>query len=131
MDHWNLYNPPAATYLEFSLLNDLASRFISDAFLYLFLPLFFSLCLPFANNLRSINSKALSRGIQHISKISYSMYLINYALVYVPFFYPMKIAMAWVIPVYLLYWTTVIVLSSLLYKYFEYPVMQLREKVSR
>ena len=59
------------------------------------------------------------------------MYLINYALVYVPFFYPMKIAMVWVIPVYLLYWTTVIVLSSLLYKYFEYPVMQLREKVSR
>lgn len=117
--------------LHFTGSPNAAVRFVSDAFLYLFLPLFFSLCLPFANSLRSISSKALSRGIQHISKISYSMYLINYALVYVPFFYPMKIAVVWVIPVYLLYWITVIGLSSLLYKYFEYPVMQLRERFSR
>ena len=44
MDHWNLYNPPAATYLEFSLLNDLASRFISDAFLVGELPVVQSAC---------------------------------------------------------------------------------------
>ena len=35
-------------------------RFASDAFLYLLIPLFCSLCLPFANNIRAINNRYVS-----------------------------------------------------------------------
>lgn len=72
----------------------------------------------------------------YISLISYSMYLINLTLV-----------QGWIIdninwsPIqefnntvflvvrYLLYWALTIIISILLYKYFEIPVMNLRDKV--
>ena len=104
-------------------------RFASDAFLYLLIPLFFSLWLPFANNIRAISNKYASRFFTHISKISYSMYLVHYSLVFIPFFCYMKpVSMHAAALYYLLYWAIVIGLSSALYKYYEYPVMKLRER---
>ena len=106
-----------------------AIRFAGDAFLYLLIPLFFSLCLPFANSISTISNKYLSRFFTHISKISYSMYLVHYSLVFIPFFNLMKATTpVATVAFYILYWFTVISLSSVLYKYFEYPVMRLRDK---
>lgn len=71
----------------------------------------------------------LPLAIQHISKISYSMYLINLALVAEVIrdnFAPQG-GMDGVLK-YLLYWTIVIVASTLLYKLFEKPMMDLRDK---
>lgn len=72
------------------------------------------------------------KAITYISIISYSMYLINYTLV-----------KDWIIPMldidfnnfyfnllikYMLFWVLTIILSVLLYKYFEVPTTKLRDK---
>ena len=109
-----------------------AVRFVSDAFLYALIPLSLSLFLPFANNIQEIRNKWLLRSIQHISKISYSIYLVHYSLVYIPFFYrvPLTVtASATVCGLYMLYWAIVIVLASLLYRFFELPILQWRDRV--
>ncbi len=104
-------------------------RFCSDAFLYLVLPFFFCLWLPFANNIPTIKNKYVSGFFTHISKISYSMYLVHYSLIFIPFFTNMKpVSMPLTALYYLLYWTIVIVLSTALYKYYEQPAMKLRER---
>lgn len=68
-------------------------------------------------------------AIQHISKISYSMYLINLALVaeVIRDNFPPAGGIDGLIK-YLLYWTIVIIVSTLLFKYFEKPIMNLRDK---
>jgi len=107
-------------------------RFAGDAFLYLFIPLFFSLCLPFAYNIKTFKNKFASAFFGHISKISYSMYLVHYSLVYITFFTNVKpFSLHTTAAYYALYWTIVIVLSSLLYKYFESPVMKFRDRFGR
>ncbi len=107
-------------------------KFLSDAFLYLVIPVTFSLCLPFANSVKSIGENYLARGVQYISKISYSVYLVHYSLVFVPFFYFLKLDSNWVIAgLYLLYWTIVILLSSVIYRWYEYPIMRLRDRITK
>lgn len=106
-------------------------RFASDAFLYLLIPFVFALCLPYAASTGTRHHNILTRFIQHISKISYSMYLVHYSLVFIPFFCFLKVdGHTTTVLLYILYWAIVIVLSSLLYKYFEYPVMKLRDRFS-
>jgi peptidoglycan/LPS O-acetylase OafA/YrhL len=104
-------------------------RFISDAFLYLVLPLNFSLLLPYANAVTTISPTSFKRSVQFISRISYSIYLIHYSLVYILFFYRLKIENPLLLfAAYLVYWIIVLLLSSFLYKYFEKPLMQQRDK---
>jgi peptidoglycan/LPS O-acetylase OafA/YrhL len=103
-------------------------RFCSNAFLYTLIPLIFSLSLPYASVVTQLGSRLLSRVVGHISKISYSMYLVHFSL-FVPALYAIRISSAAVgILWYLAYWLLVVVLSSLLYRFFEAPVMQLRER---
>ena len=95
------------------------------------IPLFFSLFLPFAYSIKTLRNRYLSGFFNHISKISYSMYLVHYSLVYILFFYKMEqVSRSSTIAFYILYWMIVIVLSSLLYKYFEKPVMNLRNRTT-
>ena len=74
----------------------------------------------------------ITKVITHISLISYSMYLINLALVAevirdnVVLNSPLK---TWLF--YGIYWFVVITCSTLLYKYFEKPIMNLRDKWSK
>ena len=118
--------------LEFRSSSNPSIRFVSDALLYLFIPLFFSFCLPYANSIKALTNKYGSNAVQHISKISYSMYLVHYSLVFLPFFYEQQVnSGGMVVAMYLWYWIIVIGVSSLLYKYFERPVMNLRDKFSR
>ena len=109
-----------------------AIRFSSDAFLYLFIPLFFSLCLPYAYNIKTLKNKYAAAFFGHISKISYSMYLVHYTLIFITYFCYMKsVSMHAAAAYYVLYWVIVITLSSILYKYFESPIMRLRDKFSK
>lgn len=106
-------------------------RFASDAFLYCLLPLFFSFCLPNAANVKTIGRRYLSRSITFISKISYSMYLIHYTLIFLPFFYPRHPASPLpAVGLYLLYWIVVIGVSWLIYKFFEQPILKYRDRVA-
>ncbi|WP_190277351.1 acyltransferase family protein [Taibaiella lutea] len=104
-------------------------KFFSDAFLYLILPINFSLLLPYANSIASISNASFKNVIQFVSRISYSIYLVHYSLVYIPFFYQMKIENPLLLFfVYISYWTIVLLLSFLLYRYFENPLMKKRDK---
>lgn len=68
--------------------------------------------------------------VTHISKISYSMYLINLALVAEVIrdnFLPTDTLQA--VATYLGYWCIVIGLSSVLYRYYEQPMTNLRDRM--
>lgn len=72
----------------------------------------------------------LKKPITHISLISYSMYLINLCLVASVISTNISIhnkadAIFWLI----VYWMTVMVVSTLMYKYYERPIMKLRDKI--
>ncbi len=115
--------------LVFVLLDEPMARFARNAFLYLFMPLALSMCLPYANSVKTIKNTFLSKTVQHISKISYSMYLVHFSLVYKPLLMQFRVNnFSTALLYYLFYWIVVLVLSSLIYKYFEYPVMGLRER---
>ncbi|MBL7914441.1 MAG: acyltransferase [Bacteroidia bacterium] len=73
-----------------------------------------------------------TRIFTHISLISYSMYLINLALVAEVIrdnFPPADATSAWI--AYGVYWVAVIGFSTLLYKYYEKPFTELREEYSQ
>ncbi|MBI3518621.1 MAG: acyltransferase [Bacteroidetes bacterium] len=69
------------------------------------------------------------KAITFISKISYSMYLVNLSVVaaIMRLNFPVKNTTDGVIK-YFLYWIIVIVLSALIYRFFEKPIMNLRDK---
>ncbi len=86
------------------------------------------LLFPLADSIKTGN-RFLVRGITHISVISYSMYLTNLAIVaevirdnFMPTGYWESIGM------YVVYWCVVITLSTFLYKFYEKPVLDLRDK---
>jgi peptidoglycan/LPS O-acetylase OafA/YrhL len=84
--------------------------------------------LPFAAHWRT-GRGLLAKAITHISKISYSMYLINLALVaeVIRDNFPPTTEVDRILK-YFVYWFFVVAGSTLLYKYFERPVMNLRDK---
>ncbi len=107
-----------------------AVRFASNAFLFVLQPMFLALCLPYANSIKTFASLLFQRAASFISRISYSLYLVHYSLIFLPFFFPLRLTSPWAaIGMYLLYWMIVIGLSSAIYKYFEYPIMNRRDKV--
>jgi peptidoglycan/LPS O-acetylase OafA/YrhL len=92
--------------------------------------------LPYFSLLKTMRYKFLVKFFTFISIISYSMYLLNYTIV---LFILLPLTMSFlgisegsklllVIVQYILYWTYIIGLSFLLYKYFEKPMMGLRDK---
>lgn len=86
------------------------------------------LLLPKFDSIRKA-PKLLVKIFTHISLISYSMYLLNLAIVSEVIntnFPPQNPFSALVI--YAIYWIIVITFSTLLYKYYEKPIMDLREK---
>lgn len=87
------------------------------------------LLLPYAQSVKSATSIA-RKFITHISEISYSMYLVNGALVsevirdnFMPAQPFAKIL------TYGCYWLAVILVSTLLHKFYEKPIMNLRDRI--
>jgi peptidoglycan/LPS O-acetylase OafA/YrhL len=75
-------------------------------------------------------SLVITKVFTHISLISYSMYLINLGLVFAIIRDNFNLNgpyTAWIS--YLIYWAAVIMFSTLLYKYYERPFMNLRDKL--
>ncbi len=92
-----------------------------------------TLCLlPFLSDLKS-GRGFIYKSITYISLISYSMYLLNYAVIQwwildnIPWTSFMDSAGLIIFTRYVLYWVLVIVMSILLYKYFEIPMTRLRD----
>jgi peptidoglycan/LPS O-acetylase OafA/YrhL len=108
-------------------INDINSIY-SKVFRFSLNSVCFAALLPFFDGIG--NGKGiLHRFFTHTSKISYSMYLINLALVAEVLNYKVSINDSQTsIMMYALYWFIVYAVSSLLYKYFEKPVMDLRDR---
>jgi peptidoglycan/LPS O-acetylase OafA/YrhL len=105
-----------------------ANDFFAKTYYFSLVSLGAALLLPLADQTRSFSSLT-GKALTHISMISYSMYLINLGLVAMVIennFMPESPsgALLW----YIIYWATVIIGSTLLFKYFEKPVMDLRER---
>ncbi len=90
--------------------------------------------IPYLNDYKKGTNPFLVKVITYISLISYSMYLINLTIVQIwiidniPFYYNNDNFV--IIIKYFLYWFLTIILSILLYKYFEIPTTKLRDKTS-
>lgn len=87
-----------------------------------------AMLLPLADKFKTCNN-LFGRAVVHISLISYSMYLINLALVAQVIennFWPAEGNQA--LMLYVVYWSVVIIASTLLYKYFEKPMMDFRDR---
>jgi peptidoglycan/LPS O-acetylase OafA/YrhL len=89
--------------------------------------------LPFLSQVKS-GSGVAYKAITYISLISYSMYLLHLSVIHDYIIASLNFT-EWPVYIkiaarYLLYWTITIISSILLYKYFETPVMKLRERFS-
>ncbi len=102
--------------------------FFYKTFIVSFISIGCALLLPMFDSIKKGPIPAV-KIVTHISLISYSMYLINLSLVASVlghYFPPQTVAMAYV--TYGIYWVLVILLSTLLYKYYEKPMMDLRDR---
>jgi peptidoglycan/LPS O-acetylase OafA/YrhL len=85
--------------------------------------------LPFLSDWRMARGSMFAKAVTHVSVVSYSVYLVHFALVYkgfnllsfsgTPFLVTLK---------YILYWVVVLVISTVNYNLFEKPVTRLRER---
>ncbi len=84
--------------------------------------------LPFADQYKSFKT-SFGKMMTHISLISYSMYLINLCLVvgFINKHFPIVNASDGSIK-YIVYWGATLFFSTIIYKYFEKPVMDLRDR---
>jgi peptidoglycan/LPS O-acetylase OafA/YrhL len=103
------------------------STFFKQVFYFTLTPLAIALVLPWAEGI-TCSWKRLVAVVTHISKISYSMYLINLALVaqVIGLNFPIQ-GNADGIMKYLGYWVIVIAVSSALYYLVERPILRWRD----
>jgi len=102
--------------------------FYRQVILFTLSPLAAMLLLPAAYSIK-VNENKITKAIRHISKISYSMYLINLGLIATVIrdnFAPQNETDS--LLKYVLFWILVIGFSTLLYEYFEKPMLKLRDK---
>lgn len=119
---------------QFVLMNVLGFDIVSTPLYYkvfYFTLTSFTIVLGFPVFIYWSTSKTLfAKPVQMISKISYSMYLLHYSIVSVLFKFVLN-SLGFKIPSFLIivsYLFITILLSYLLYKYFEKPLMNLRDK---
>ena len=117
------------TTLSLKNMNQVTSPFIWNV---VFLPLIsitIGLTIPFFSGFH-IKNKIIKDIIKHISLISYSLYLIHYTLVLKCFvyFFPKELFGLKLYAVILVYLIVVVGISSLLYRFFEKPFMDLRKE---
>ncbi len=104
------------------------NAYVTKVFVALFQSVGCFLLLPKFDSIRKA-PPIVVKVVTHISLISYSMYLLNLALVAQVMntnFPPSGPYTAWA--AFGIYWILVIVFSTLLYKYYEKPMMDLRER---
>jgi len=96
------------------------------------------LSLPYLSELKSIKFKFITFIITFISIISYSMYLLNYSVVQCRLI-PLSLSIVGIngltskyliVLTYFMYWVYILFGSFILYKYFEKPMMDLRNRIT-
>jgi peptidoglycan/LPS O-acetylase OafA/YrhL len=99
-----------------------------QVFYFSLLPIVAMMFLPIAYSLKTGNGY-IAKSITHLSKISYSMYLINLGLLaeVIESNFNVTSLQDGIIK-YLIYWVMVISASTIIYKFFEKPIMNLRDK---
>lgn len=109
--------------------------FFSNVLLFTHVSIGTLLLLPFLSNLKS-GAGSFYKFISYVSVISYSMYLINFSLLMnfiIPvsfnFLFPNNSYLAVSILKFICFWFFTITGSILLFKYFEKPCMQLRNRI--
>lgn len=107
------------------------SSFYRQVFYFTITPLAIALVLPWFEGVTS-SWKRLVGAVTHVSKISYSMYLINLALVaqVLGLNFPVQGNLDGIMK-YLSYWVIVISVSSALYYFVERPILKWRDRASR
>jgi peptidoglycan/LPS O-acetylase OafA/YrhL len=114
--------------LLYFVSNYFNTGYLHYVFYFSLMPFSILLMVPFLDKLKHF-PKFLSLPITYISIISYSMYLIHYSLIiepilkFVNFGYSAKSVLF-----YFLFFILTILFSNLIYKYFEKPMMDLRDK---
>jgi peptidoglycan/LPS O-acetylase OafA/YrhL len=112
-----------------------AYTFFKRTFYFPLIGLSMALLMPYMDGWRTATGLwgrfGIARAITHISLISYSMYLLNLTPIMLNFIERIpttSFATGWLKVG--LFWALVLVLSTLLYKFFEKPVTELRERLS-
>ena len=104
--------------------------FYAKTFSYSITSLGAALLLAKADSIEKFKNKAIGKSVTFISAISYAMYLVNLALVaqvIAKNFPPQtKLESA---GMYVVYWLATIILSAIIYKFYEKPIMNLRDRV--
>ena len=116
------------TTLIIFITNNLENNFFSQTYYYSFIGLSILLILPKLESLK--NENIPFKPIQFLSKISYSMYLLHMPLLQIIskiFKATNKIES---ILVYITFWLITFVLSNIIYKKFELPIMNLRDRTT-
>ncbi len=106
-------------------------RLFHNSFLITALSVSFAALIPYAANVARASNNLFGSFITFISKISYSMYLIHFTLILLPFWKPQYATVGNCIPIFILYWLLVFLFSWLLYKFIEEPGMRLRNKMTK
>jgi peptidoglycan/LPS O-acetylase OafA/YrhL len=128
-DKWKNISLVLGVGIVLFLLNDSTpnSSYYRQVFYFSITPLAIALVLPWAEGI-SCKWRGVVAAVTHVSKISYSMYLINLALVAQVFGLNFPVTgNADGIMKYLLYWSIVIGASSLLYYVVERPILKWRD----
>ena len=102
---------------------------------FLLIGLSMTLLMPYMDGWRTASGVwarfGIARAITHVSLISYSMYLLNLTPIMMTVIERIPTTSFWVGWLKVgLFWTLVLVLSTLLFKYFEKPVTELRDRLS-
>ena len=101
----------------------LQSYLFKQTYYFSYLPFSIALMLPLINSWKTCSGLFL-KVVTHISLISYSMYLINLSLSIV---FSRCSSLPGLL-IFILFWCILILSASLVYKYFEKPIMDLRDK---
>ncbi len=119
-----------AMHFILDMLNSYTHYFYVQVIYYSLAPALAFMFLPIAHSFQKTEG-IIVKTITFISKISYSMYLVNLSIVVaiMRMNFPVVNTMDGTIK-YVLYWIIVIGLSSIIYRYFEKPIMNLRNKFS-
>jgi peptidoglycan/LPS O-acetylase OafA/YrhL len=90
------------------------------------------LLLPKADSIKSFKYQVIGKSITYISIISYSLYLVNLGLVeqVITYNFPPQNPREQVC-LYIIFWVATFVISALIYKFYEKPMMDLRDKFGK
>ncbi|WP_338869897.1 acyltransferase [Spirosoma sp. SC4-14] len=109
--------------------------FYKRTFYFLCIGISMALLMPYMDGWKTATGGwarfGIAQAITHISLISYSMYLLNLTPIMITFVERIpttSTAIGWIKVG--IFWLLVLTLSTLLYKYFEKPVTELRERLS-